>query len=65
MRGGYVLASLFKMFIHSTAQNTSQQFYDLGTLGQPITRAGDISAGKPARMVDEEMAVLLVTQLLG
>ena len=65
MHGGYVLTCLYKMFIHSTAQNTSRQLYDLGNLGQPITRAGNISAGKPARMVDEEMAVLLVTQLLG
>ncbi|QNJ25635.1 hypothetical protein SynSYN20_01301 [Synechococcus sp. SYN20] len=37
----------------------------MGILGQPITRAGDFSAGKPTRMVDEEVAVLLVTQLLG
>ena len=65
MHGVYVLAGLFKMFIHSRAQKTSQQFYDLGILGQPITRAGDFSAGKPTRMVDEEVAVLLVTQLLG
>ena len=33
--------------------------------GSRLPVRGDISAGKPARMVDEEMAVLLVTQLLG
>jgi hypothetical protein len=65
VHGGYVLASLYKIFIHSTSENTSRQFYDLGTWGQPITSAGDISAGKPTRMVEEEMAVLFVTQLLG